>query len=420
MAELFFKRETCRLCASNDLEIVVKLEPMPIATPNFKVTETIKNTGIFNDAIPLELCLCKHCGHLQILHVGNRKLQYSNYVYTTSVSLGLQAHFKDFAKKIDSKTAFPNGSTVVEFGSNDGTLLQFFKDRGKHVVGIDPAVDIAQSATNSGIPTINGFFSEQAAKDILRDHGRAKILIANNVIANIDNMEDIAKGIKILLDEDGIFVAETQYGVDVIEHMLLDTIYHEHLSYFNVKPLKMFFERHDMQLIEVELINTKGGSIRITAQHKGGPRYASPIVEELILKEDTDGFYDVAIYNQFVKKISAIRGELSHIVQKQRSDGQSVAGYGVSVGTTTMLPQFGLTSEIDFFVDDDPNKNPSLNGPGYNIPVFTPDEIYSRRPGVIIIFAWRYAPNIISHHERYLKGGGIFLIPLPHIQCKST
>jgi hypothetical protein len=418
MTELYYKREDCRLCGSRDVDLVIHLEPMPIATPNFKVLDSTENASVFKDAVPLELFLCRNCGHLQILHVGNREIQYSNYVYTTSVSLGLREHFARYAEAIDTRLGFPNGSMVMEFGSNDGTLLRYFKDRGKSVQGIDPAAKIAEAATKSGIPTVASFFSHDVAKQIKSDHGPAKILFANNVLANIDDLEDIALGIRELIDTDGVFVSETQYGADVIVHTLLDTVYHEHLSYFNVKPLKSFFSRYGLQLVDVERIDTKGGSIRIIVQHQDGPFTQTASVDDMIAEEEAAGFYGSEIYAGFATNVANIKSELMNIITEQNSQGKSVAGYGVSVGTTAMLPQFALTDKIDFFLDDDPTKTSFLSGPGYNIPVYGPDEIYKQSPGAIIVFAWRYAPNIIPKHQRYVDSGGKFVIPLPRVQIK--
>jgi hypothetical protein len=419
MTDLYFKRDTCRLCNSTDVELVIPLQPMPIATPNFQVPDGTDETAVFKDAVPLELYLCRACGHLQILHVGNREIQYSNYVYTTSISLGLREHFARFAEQVTSRFDFGDRAMVMEFGSNDGTLLRFFKERGKQVMGIDPAKAIGAAATAAGIPTVTAFFSEAVARGIRAEHGPAKILIANNVIANIDDMDDIALGVHALLDTDGVFVSETQYGVDVIDHTLLDTVYHEHLSYFNVKPLAQFFARHGMALVDVEHIDTKGGSIRFYVQHEGGPLEQSARMRDMIKAEEDAGFYEADIYRKFTKDVTDVAENLQRIVAEQKALGKTVAGYGVSVGTTAMLPQFSLAGDIDFFVDDDPNKDPMLSGPGYDIPVFGPDEIYARMPGAIIIFAWRYAPNIIPKHARYTESGGIFVVPLPRVRVEN-
>ena len=415
MTDLYYKRDNCRLCGSSNVDLAVPLNPMPIATPNFRVPGADRDAPVYREGVPLELYLCRDCGHSQVLHVGNPDVQYGNYVYTTSLSLGLPEHFVEYAKAVLAVRKPEQDSLIVEFGSNDGTLLRCFKAEGMRVVGIDPAKAIAEAATTSGIETYNAFFSTDVAEMIKAAHGPASVLIANNVIANIDDLDPVALGVKALLARDGIFVFETQYGADVIRDMLLDTVYHEHLSYFNVKPLAAFFERHGMQIIDVEHIWTKGGSIRVTVQHAGGPGEVSGAVTEIIAEEDGQGMNDLSSYQGFAGRVEALRENLIAIADEQHAKGKTVGGYGMSVGTTTLLSQFGLTEKIDFLFDDDPDKETHLSGPGYDIPVLGPDAVYDKNPGVIIVFAWRYAEPIMAKHDKYLDAGGKFIVPLPDI-----
>ena len=415
MTDLYYKRDNCRLCGSSNVDLAVPLNPMPIATPNFRVPGADRDAPVYREGVPLELYLCRDCGHSQVLHVGNPDVQYGNYVYTTSLSLGLPEHFVEYAKVVLAVRKPVQESLIVEFGSNDGTLLRCFKAEGMRVIGIDPAKAIAEAATTSGVETYNAFFSPDVAETIKSAHGPASVLIANNVIANIDDMDPVALGVKALLAEDGIFVFETQYGADVIRDMLLDTVYHEHLSYFNVKPLAGFFGRHGMQIIDVEHIWTKGGSIRVTVQHAGGPGDVSGAVTEIIAEEDDQGMNDLSSYQGFADRVEALREKLTAIADEQHAKGKTVGGYGMSVGTTTLLSQFGLTEKIDFLFDDDPDKETHLSGPGYDIPVLGPDAVYNKDPGIIIVFAWRYAEPIMAKHGKYLDGGGAFIVPLPEI-----
>ena len=420
MNGLYYKRDDCRLCGSIDLELAVPMAPIPIATPNFSISDDDRDSPILREAVPLDLYLCRDCSHLQVLHVGNPEVQYGNYVYTTSLSLGLAAHFRSYAGEILEALNPAPESLVVEFGSNDGTLLRCFKEKGMRVVGVDPARAIAEQATRSGIETLNAFFSPDVAHQVRDKHGPARIIIANNVIANIDDMVSVALGVKELMAPDGAFVFETQYGADVIRKKLLDTVYHEHLSYFNVRPLAAFFERHGMQVIDVETIETKGGSIRVTVQHASGPDTVSAAVTDTLEEEDNDGMNGLGCYQGFADQVDVLRGRLNAIADEQHGAGRTLGGYGMSVGTTTLLAQFGLAEKIDFLFDDDPDKESALSGPGYDIPVFGPEAVYEKNPGAIIVFAWRYAEPIMAKHERYLKDGGAFVIPLPEVTVKKA
>jgi SAM-dependent methyltransferase len=415
MKNLFYKRDTCRLCHSGRQDLAVPMAGMPIGTPNFQVPDAGVDDPVFRTAVPLELYLCRDCGHLQILHVGNPEIQYRHYVYTTSISLGLREHFATYADDVVRRHAVAPDSLIVELGSNDGSLLGFFKERGMKVLGVDPAVDIAKRATANGIETIADFFTDAVGADIRRTRGAASVVIANNMIANVDNLDSLVTGIRNVLAPDGLFVFETQYGLDVTEKNLLDTVYHEHLSYFNIKPLQRFFARLGMELIDVQHIWTKGGSIRVTVQLAGGPRRPSPEVARFIADEDRLGVDQPAYYAAYLRKIAAIRDKLVALADACHARGQQMAGYGISVGTTTLLPQFGLEGKIDFLVDDDPRKGNVMTGPGYDIPILPPAALYERKPALVVVFAWRYVDPIRAKHRRYFADGGKFVVPLPTV-----
>ena len=390
------------------------LAGMPIGTPNFQVPDASADDPVFRAAVPMELYLCRECGHLQILHVGNPEIQYRNYVYTTSLSLGLREHFAAYANDVISRHAIVPGSLIVELGSNDGSLLGFFKERGMKVQGVDPAVAIARRATEQGIETIADFFTDEVGDQIRQTRGAARVVIANNMIANVDNLDPLVTGIRNVLADNGLFIFETQYGVDVTEKNLLDTVYHEHLSYFNIKPLTRFFARFGMQVIDVQHIWTKGGSIRVTVQRAGRSRPTSEVAR-FIAVEDRLGVDQPAYYAAYMRRITAIRNELIDIADACRTRGRQVAGYGVSVGTTTLLPQLGLENRIDFLVDDDPKKATIMAGPGYDIPILPPATLYERKPAIVVVFAWRYIDPIRAKHPRYFAEGGKFIVPLPSV-----
>jgi hypothetical protein len=416
--KLYERRAQCVLCGSPDLDEVVPLEPMPIATPNFSVTAGISDAA-FREGVPLGIHQCRACGHLQVIYFGNPELQYRDYVYTTSVSLGLPEHFRTYAAEIVAMLKLPADGLVVELGSNDGTLLRAFAGTGKRVLGVDPARRIAEAATAAGIPTEPDFFTSALAKRLAGEHGRASLIVANNVVANVEPMGDLADGVASLLADDGVFVFETQYGADVIEHNLLDTVYHEHISYFLLKPLAGFFAAHGLALFDVVRVPTKGGSFRAFVQRAGGARPTTDRLRELLEREDREGMFATPFYQRLSRELDGIRAELRTLVDAARARGQGVAGYGVSVGTTTLLAQFGLTRDIDFLVDDAPGKAPELIGPDYAIPVVGRDELLARMPGIVIVFAWRYIEPIAAGNGPYLAAGGTFVVPLPHVTLRG-
>lgn len=418
MTEICWKRDTCRLCGSADMEIAVPLAPMPIATPNMGLKLSAETREAFTRAVPLDVMLCTACGQLQVGYVGNPEIQYRDYVYTTSISLGLSEHFMVYAQEVIDALMPRAGGNVVEFGSNDGTLLRAFKAKGFNVLGIDPAKVIAERATENGIETWAEFFSADIAHKIIAEKGAADLIISNNVLANIDNLDPVAEGIKQLLAPGGAWIFETQYGADVFERNLLDTVYHEHLTYFNVRPLMLFLDRHGLEMMDAKRIETKGGSIRVTVQHKNGPRPITARVGELSQWEQEKGMGGLAYYASFKARVDAIADELTAIADAVHAKGGKVAGYGVSVGTTALMPQFRLTQKIDMLFDDDPQRDGHLLGPDYEIPIYQGRDMMHHKPDVIIVFAWRYTDPIMKKQAEYIAAGGQFVVPLPDVRTR--
>ncbi len=267
-------------------------------------------------AFPLDLYQCGTCGHVQLLDVVNPDILFGDYTYTTSVSLELTEHFCRYAAEMVERTGMPAGSLVVEIGSNDGTLLQFFKDAGMRVLGVDAASGIATQATASGIPTLPTYFTADLARQIRRDHGPAALVAANNVFAHADDLGGVADGVRELLVDDGMFVFEVSYLVDIVEKMLFDTVYHEHLCYHSIKPFQRFFRRHGLELFDVQRIASKGGSIRCFVQHAGGPRAIDPVVEELVRLEAQMGLDNPSPFRALHESLQGVKGELLETVDR--------------------------------------------------------------------------------------------------------
>lgn len=418
MPKLYTTRNDCRLCGSNRLDLVVPLAPMPIATPTFRVPGVGLDSEAYKKAVPLELFLCAECGLLQLLHIVDPKFLYQNYVYRTSTSLGLGEHFNQSADKVINYTRVASGALIVEIGSNDGTQLRAYKARGMKVLGVDPALAIAEAATRAGVETLGAFFTMELAGRIRGRHGPAAIIVANNLFANVDDLNGMTAGIRGVLAPDGVFVFQTQYGADVIQRLLVDTIYHEHLSYFYITPLQRFFAKYRLEIFDVQRIWTKGGSIEVYVQHAGGPRKILPIVGKMMDEERRLWLLDPTGYENFVARLQGIRKQLGEIVASARTRNQKIAGYGASVGTTTLIPQFGLGQELQMIFDDDPDKVGFLSGPDYKLRVLPSTDVLKENPAVIVIFAWRYIDPIMEKHAEWRRRGGKFVVPLPDVVVK--
>jgi len=405
------KRETCRLCESKDFERVLELTPTAPADAYVPADQL----NIEQEIIPLELYLCRNCGVTQLLDVVDTEEVYLNYIYETVSSLGLVKHFDEYADSVMEQFKPEPGRLVLDIGSNDGTLLKFFKKHGLQVLGIDPAPEIARMATEKGIETLPVFFTEEYARQLKEKYGTAAVITSNNLIADVDNLTDCIKGIREMLAPDGVFLFESFYLVHQIQNFVWDFTYHEHFSYFTVKPLKAYFDSLGMELFEAQLIGTKGGSIRYKIQLKGGPHKVSPRVKELIRIEEEMGVQQSEVFKEYSERIENAKREFRGLLGNLKAQGKSIAGFGASATSTTLIYHYEMGNDIDFLVDDYKAKQ-NLFSPGYHIPVYSPEEVFKRKPDYVIILAWRFAEPIMKKYQRYIDEGGHFIIPLPDIK----
>ncbi|MBU1199354.1 MAG: class I SAM-dependent methyltransferase [Nanoarchaeota archaeon] len=418
MKTLSFRRDTCRLCGGKNLESVIKFENTPIGDAYVTEEHLDKKQEVF----PVEVFLCRDCGHAQLLDVVDSEAIYREYLYKTSISLGLVEHFRKGVDSILDYVKPEKGAFVVDIGSNDGSVLQAFKNKGMRVLGVDPAKEIAKKATEKGIKTIPEIFNLKLAKDINNKYGQAQIIITNNTFANIDDLDDVMAGIKEILAPNGVFVVETGYALDLLQKIVFDNIYHEHLSYFSVKPFQSFFKKHGMELINVKRVPTKAGSIRCFVQFAGGPRKLLPSVERIISLETDMGLHEPQIFKDFVSNFNSMKEQTVNLLKRLKAKGKKIVGYCASVGVTTLLYNFGINQDlIECLVDDSPSKH-NLYSPGFHVPVLSPKKIYEIKPDYVIILAWQYNKPIIKKHLEYLAEGGCFIVFLPLlkvIDCES-
>lgn len=410
------RRTHCRLCGSSKLELAVPMQASPIAD-HYVPTDRLAE---IQERYPLDLYLCMDCGHVQNIDVVDPSILFREYTYKTSSSLGLVEHYRKFAQEVTHSFEVPAGAFVLEIGSNDGSLLGFFKELGMKVLGVDPARDIAKAATERGIPTIPEFFDSQLAARLREEHGPASIVAANNVFAHADDLADIVRGIHAMLAPNGVFVFEVSYLPDIVDRFLFDTVYHEHVSYHSITPLARFFDRLDMQLFNIERIGSKGGSIRAFVQRKGdGAHAVADVVPAMIEDERRRGFDKLELYRNYAERIAQRKVALNALLADVRAQGKTVAGYGASTTVTTLMWQFELADQIAFLADDNPAKD-GLFAPCCHVPVLASDVLYSRKPDYVVILAWNYAEPIMKRHQRFLDEGGTFVIPLPELKVVSA
>ena len=412
MIELCKRRNTCRLCNKANLKLAFSLEPTPPA--NAFVDK--QKISINQDCYPLDVFFCKDCKHVQLLDVVDSKILFEDYVYVSGTSPVFVKHFEEYANFLIENYLQNKKSLVIDIGSNDGTLLSFFKEKGVKVLGVDPAKEISSKANSNGIETLNNFFTFEFSKLIQKKYGRAEIITANNVFAHVNDMKDLINGIKNLLAPNGIFVFEVSYLVDVIQKNLFDMIYHEHLSYHSVIPLIKFFKDNEMELIEVIRVDSHGGSLRGIVQMKDGARKIGDSVKHCIDLEKEIEIEQFETYVKFFHKINKERNELQKLLQRLKNDKKSIVGFGAPAKATTFLYHFAVKPEvIEYIIDDSPLKQ-GLFTPGMHIPIYSSKKLYEKNPDYVIILAWNFAESIMKRHQKIKDLGGHFIIPLPELK----
>lgn len=398
------------MCDGESLVRALTLTPTPPGNAVLKHEEL----GRPETKYPLELHFCEDCHHVQLGHVVDPKILYQNdYTYVSGTSDHFVRHLRTYARDMVRRFALPGGALVADIGSNDGTCLRGFQDLGMKVLGVDPANRIAEAANRAGIPTINDFFSQQLAEKLRDEHGPADFITSHNALAHIDHLEDVVRGVHDWLADDGVFVLEVGYFVDVFSRLQFDTIYHEHLDYHTVAPFRQLFERTGMELVAVERIEPQGGSIRVMAQKKGGRATADGSVPELIAMERELGLHRAATLAGFGERIRSLGDRLGTLLRDLKGQGKSIAGFGAPTKATTLTSEFGITAEhLEFIVDDNPLKHGKYL-PVSHIPIVPTEELYRRKPDYTLILAWNFATPIMAAHQRYVDQGGRFVVPMP-------
>ena len=409
-----YQRTDCRLCGATGLVQVLHLSPTPPADSYVPA----ESRDVAQPTIPLDLYRCPQCGHVQIGHVIDGEEVYLNYIYETASTLGLDSHFIACADDVMRQFAPKAGGLVIDIGSNDGCLLHRFKEHGMNPLGIDPMPGIAEKASANGIPTLPDFFNEKYAEGLREKYGAASVVTSNNLVADTDDLIGFIDGVKRLMDTDSIFFFETFYLYLQIKNHVWDFTYHEHYSYFTVKPLVEFFERFGLEMIDVKPNLTKGGSMRCTLQLLGGSRTINQSVQEHIQLETDMGLHGdsvVQVFQNYQEKINRGRDDFRTVINAYLADGKKVVGYGASATSTTLIYHYEMHNDFDYLVDDFSAKH-GLFSPGVHIPVYDSSRLYEDRPDVIVILAWRYHEKILERHQQFIDEGGTIIIPLPEVR----
>ncbi len=399
----------CRICNNEELIKFLDLGFTPPADA-FLSRDELKEKEIW---YPLEVFICSNCNLVQLGYVVPPEILFQkNYPYESSTTKTGIKHFHSMARSTFSRFGLHSNDLVVDIGSNVGVLLQGFKNQGAEVLGIEPAANICEIANKNGIETINDFFSEELALGIVKNKKRAKIVTGTNVVAHIDNIHSLVRAIEILLDNNGIFIFEAPYLVDLIENLEYDTIYHEHLSYLSVKPMNILFHRFGMEIFDVEKVSIHGGSLRyFVAKENIYP--ISDNVTRFIKLEKEKKIYEMDTLRNFARSVQRNREELVWMLKSLKREGKSIAGVSAPAKGMTLLNYCRIGTETLDFITEKATLKINKYTPGMHIPVVSDSELIKQMPDFAMLLAWNFSDEIMKNLKEYKDAGGKFIIPIP-------
>jgi SAM-dependent methyltransferase len=404
----FNHRDTCRLCNSPNVKLVVKLQPIPLSEGYTLNPET----SLGAERFPVDVYMCQDCGHVQQLDVIDPDSLWDSYTYVSGEAKGMPEHFRAVSEKILARAKPEANSLVVDVGSNDGSLLKPFQAAGHRVLGIDPASEVARRANEAGIPTIPALMTPELAETIRAEHGPASVVCAFNVFAHADDLGAMADSIRIMLAPDGLFFFEAQYLLDIIDGVLIATIFHEHISHHSVKPLVQFLDRHGLELIAVDRARIQHGSMIGTVQLKGAGRPVEDSVRDILALEEERHLDALETMETFARRVETLREQTMALVSRWKQDGHTIAAFGAARSGPTLIAQLGLQGSIDFIVDDHPEKVGKFSS-GDGIPILPTSALAEKKPSYTLILAWVHSQRIIETHQDYLHNGGHFVVLCP-------
>lgn len=381
----------CRICYSKEIKLKFSNNPSPIGEAFVKK----KTKNITQKKYPLNVLQCNNCGLVQLQHVANPNILYDSYLYETKTSYYLENHYRILAKKLINRFNLGKESLIVEIGSNDGTLLNNFNKNGMSIIGIEPAKKISKIANQKGIRTINDYFSSGLAKKISKKYGQADLIIANNVFANVHNVNDWMSGIQTLLKKNGIFVIETFYLLDLLKNKVFDFLYHEHLSAFSLKPINYLSNKYGLNFFDCEKFKHKGGSLRFFISKKKINKTKNFLK---VKKEEIE--YDIYGLKRFVELRNNLNKEkikIQNYIKKNKN--KTFFGLGASISCITLMYEFEIEKIFHYLIDDNKLKH-DLFSPGSNIKIKSFNKCKFEKNSVVVLLAWRFKK---SFYEKYLK-----------------
>jgi len=403
----------CLICGSS-VEEFMSFGQMPIANA-FLNQEEFSSEFFFE----LRIGFCSRCAMLQLTELVDReKLFHESYAYFSSISLRMEAHFKQFAEsvmktKLDSADPF-----VLEIGSNDGIMLRHFADRGIRHLGVEPSENVARAAMEKGVNTTCRFFDKDLASEIRSEYGQADAILAANVMCHIPYLHSVADAVASLMKPDGVFIFEDPYLGDIVEKTAYDQIYDEHAFYFSVSSLSNLFGQYDLEIVNIEPQSVHGGSMRYTVARKGAVTAASSVARQKD-REHSNGLRDLATFHQFKRNIETSRDDLLKILHREKEENRRIVGYGATSKSTTVLNYCGIDNRLIDFISDTTSTKQGKFSPGMHIPIRPYEEFVNDYPEYALLFAWNHGQEIMEKEKPYSAQGGRFIVYVPSVKIMA-
>jgi 2-polyprenyl-3-methyl-5-hydroxy-6-metoxy-1,4-benzoquinol methylase len=402
----------CRLCGAELTLTFVDLGMSPLCE-SYVTADLLDEAEIF---YPLHVRLCGSCLLVQLPAYVSGERIFSDYAYFSSYSDSWVAHAERYAQAMIGRLGLTSGSLVTEVASNDGYLLQHFLARGIPVLGVEPAANVASAARSRGILTEVRFLASATGQEIARQHGQADLVAANNVFAHVPDILDFARGLRALVKDEGLVTLEFPHLLRLIERRQYDTIYHEHFSYLSLLTSSRALARAGLRVVDVEELDTHGGSLRVYARPEESADEPTPRVEAVLGEEESAGLHDVAGHQGFAGEVLQIKSDLLGFLLTAAREGRSVAGYGAPGKGNTLLNHCGIRSDLlAYTVDRSPVKQGKFL-PGTHIPIHAPGRLAETRPDYVLVLPWNLREEISRQLDYVRSWGGRLVFPIPALE----
>lgn len=403
----------CVFCAEPLRHTVVDLGMSPLCE-SYLTAEQLNQMEPF---YPLHVYVCEKCFLVQVEEYVSPEGIFTEYAYFSSYSDSWLAHAKAYTDMITARLGLTPASRVIELGSNDGYLLQYFVAKGIPVLGIEPAKNVAEAAIAKGVPTVTKLFGRQTARELVAEGAQADLLLGANVLAQVPDVNDFVAGMKLLLKPGGVITIEFPHLMRLIEENQFDTIYHEHFSYFSFLTAERIFAAHGLTLFDVEELPTHGGSLRIYARHaEDATKPVGERATRLRAREEAAGFNRLDRYASFTEQVHETKRRLLEFLISAKRKGSRIAGYGAPGKGNTLLNYCGIRTDfLDYTVDRNPYKHGKFL-PGTHIPIHPPEKIQETRPDYILILPWNLKDEIMEQISYIRSWGGQFVVPIPDVK----